>query len=175
MAIYIVVAIGTIATAILEIAISRTVLIVTISRVVLYAMVAWATLYAMAVMTTSHTCRTVARIAEVTTIPAIMHTEVLSVSRTEVASVVVVVAMCTMQVPSMSTTICSIEVRTSEVEVVTMWIYAVDAKVPVSCLPVQWAIEVRSSYVSIPLPVEEDIAQIEISALPISAKYIVAA
>ena len=91
MAIYIVVAIGTIATAILEIAIARTILVVTIARVVLYAIVARATLYAMAVMTTSHTCRTVARIAEVTTIPAIMHSKVLSVGRTEVASVVVVV------------------------------------------------------------------------------------
>ena len=175
MAIYIVVAIRVVAITILETAISRTILVVTIARVVLYAMVAWATLYAMAVMTTSHTCRTVARIAEVTTIPAIMHTEVLSVSRTEVTSVVIVVAMCAMQVPGMSTTICSIEVRTSEVEEITMRIYTVDAKVPVSSLPVQWAIEVRSSYISIPLPVEEDIAQIEISALPISAKYIVAA
>ena len=122
-----------------------------------------------------HAGRTVVWSAEVTTIPAIVHSKVLSVGRTEMTSVVVVVAMCTMQVPGMSTTICSIEVRTSEVEEITMWIYAVDAKVPVSSLPVQWAIEIRSSYVSIPLPVEEDIAQIEISALPISAKYIVAA
>jgi hypothetical protein len=170
-AIYVVAAIVIVAT----IDVAAAILVMTIARVVLYAMAAWATVDTMAVMTTSHTGRAVAWIAEVTTIPAIMHSKVLSVGRTEVTSVAVVVAMCTMQVPGMSTTICSIEVRTSEVEEITMRIYAVDAKVPVSSLPVQWAIEVRSSYVSIPLPVEEDIAQIEISALPISAKYIVAA
>jgi hypothetical protein len=155
--------------------IARVVLDATVVWTTLDAMVAWATLDTMAVMTTSHTCRTMARIAEVATIPAIVHSKVLSVGRTEMASVAIVVTMCAMQVPSMSTTICSIEVRTSEVEEVTMWIYAVDAKVPVSSLPIQWAIEVRSSNVSIPLPIKQDIAQIEISALPICAEYIVAA
>jgi hypothetical protein len=82
------------------------------------------------------------RIAEVSTIPAVMHTEVLSVSWTEVVSVSVVVATSAMDVPSMSTTVSSIEVRTSEVEEITMWIYTIYSKVPISSLPIQWTVEI---------------------------------
>ena len=88
------------------------------------------------VMTTSYACRAVTRIAEVSTIPAVMHTEVLSVSWTEVVSVSVVVATSAMDVPGMCATVGSIEVRTSEVEEVTMWIYAIYSKVPITCLPI---------------------------------------
>jgi hypothetical protein len=94
------------------------------------------------VMTTSYACRAVTRVAEVSTIPAVMHTEVLSASGTEVVSVSVVVTTSAMDVPSMSTTVGCIEVRTSEVEEVTMWIYAIYSKVPISCLPIKWTIEI---------------------------------
>ena len=83
-----------------------------------------------------------ARIAEVSTIPTIMHTEVLSVSRAEVISVSVVVAMCAMDVPSMSTTIGSVKMRTSKVEIVTMRVTEVDSEVPISSLPIEWTIEI---------------------------------
>ena len=64
-------------------------------------------------------------IAEVTTIPAVVHTEVLVSGGTEVLSVVIVVPMSTMHVPGMSATIGSIESRTSEIEVVTVRITAI--------------------------------------------------
>ena len=55
--------------------------------------IAWTALYAMTVMmTTSYACRAVTRVAEVATVPAIMHTEVLSVNRAEVLSASIVVA-----------------------------------------------------------------------------------
>ena len=76
-------------------------------------------------------------VAEVTAIPAVVHTEVIPVvSRTVVIPVSVVVSMTAMSVPGVSTTIGGIEVWTPEVEVVTMRIAAIDAEVPVTSLPV---------------------------------------
>ena len=66
----------------------------------------------------------------------------------------VIVTISTMNVPSVSTAIGGIEVRTSKEEIVTMRITAIDAEVPVTCLPVEWAIEIAGCYVGIPLPVE---------------------
>lgn len=125
-----------------------------------------------AIWSCCHAGRTVVWSAEVTTIPAIVHAEVLSVRRTEVLPVSVVVTMSPMNVPGMSTTIGGIEVWTSEEEIVTMRITAINAEVPVACIPVEWAIEVAGCYVGVPLPVEQDIAEIEISALPIGAEHI---
>ena len=82
------------------------------------------------------------RVAEVSTIPSIMHPEVLSASRTEVVPVSVVVTTSAMDVPSMPTTVGCIEVRTTEVEEVTMWIYAIYSKVPITCLPIKWTVEI---------------------------------
>ena len=127
---------------------------------------------ATAIRSGCHAGRAVVRSAEVTTIPAIMHAEVLSVGCTEVLPVAVVVTMSPMNVPGMSSTIGGIEVRTSEEEIVTMRIAAIDAEVPVACLPVEWAIEVAGCQVGVPLPVEQDIAEIEISALPIGAEHV---
>ena len=98
------------------------------------------------------------RTPEITTVPAVVHTEVLSVNRAEVVSAAIVVAVCTMQVPSVSAAIGCIEVRTSKVEVVTMRITAIDAEVPVACLPIEWTIELGCSHISLPLPVKQNIA-----------------
>jgi hypothetical protein len=103
-----------------------------------------------------------------------MHADVLSVM-TIVAAVSVVVAMATYSVPGMGTTIGVIEVRTSEVEVVTVGITGIDAEVPVTGVPVQRTIEIGCCYEGIPLPVEQDIAQIEITALPVGPVHIVTA
>ena len=106
----------------------------------------------------SHMGRAVAWVAIVTTIPAIVHTYMLSVWGTEVISESVVVSMASMTVPSMTTTIGSVEVRTSKVEVVTVWVTTVDTEVPVTSLPVQRTIEVTCCNISVPLPVEQDVA-----------------
>ena len=119
-----------------------------------------------------HAGRAMARSTEVTPVPAIVHAEVLSGRRTEVLPVSVVVTMSPMNVPGMSATIGGIEVWTSEEEIVTMRIATIDAEVPIACIPVEWAIEVAGCYVGVPLPVEQDIAEIEIPALPVGTEHI---
>ena len=104
-----------------------------------------------------------------------MHADVLSVRGTEVVAMTVIVAVAADSVPGMGTTIGDIEVRTPEVEVVAMRIAGVDAKVPVACIPVQRTVEIGCCDESIPLPVEQDIAQVEITTLPVGAVHVVAA
>ena len=94
---------------------------------------------------------------EVTTIPTVVHAEVLSVGGTVVVAVTVIVAVSANSVPGMGTTIGDIEVRTSEVEIVTVRITGIDAEVPVTSVPVQRTIEIRGCNEGIPLPVEQDI------------------
>ena len=72
----------------------------------------------------------------VTAIPAVQHAEVCASYQAIVVAVVIVVAVATVQVPGMSTSVGGIECRTSEVEVVAMRIAGIDAEVPVACAPV---------------------------------------
>jgi hypothetical protein len=51
-------------------------------------------------------------------------------------TIAVVVAVAAMQMPGMSTSIGCIECRTSEVEIITVWIAGIDAEVPITCAPV---------------------------------------
>ena len=73
----------------------------------------------------------------------------------------------------MSTSIGGIEMWASEVEVVTPRVVAIDAEVPIACLPVEWAIEIGGCDECVPLPVEQNVAQIEVTALPIGTKHVV--
>ena len=126
-------------------------------------------------VTSSDSCRAVTvATTELTTIPAVLHADVLSVM-TIVAAVSVIIAMATYSVPGMGTTIGVIEVRTSEVEVVTVGITGIDAEVPVTGVPVQRTIEIGCCHEGIPLPVEQDITQVEITALPVGSIHIVTA
>ena len=75
-------------------------------------------------------------VTEVTAIPAVVHAEVCASGRTEVVAVVIVVAVGTMQVPGMSTSVGGIECGASKVKVVAVWIAGIDTKVPVACAPV---------------------------------------
>jgi hypothetical protein len=72
----------------------------------------------------------------------------------------VIIATSAMRVPGMSTAVGGIEVRASEVEIVTVWVTAIDAEVPVTCLPVKRAVEIGGCHKGVPLPVEEYIAEI---------------
>ena len=112
---------------------------------------------------------------ELTAVPTVVHAHMLSSRCAEVLAVAIVVTTISMNMPGMSATIGGIEVRTSEVEVVTMRIAGIDAEVPVACLPVEGTVEIAGCNEGIPLPVEKDIAQIEVATLPIYTKYIVAA
>ena len=123
-------------------------------------------------MTASHTGRAVAWSAEVATIPTVVHTDVVVVMGTIVVAVSVVVAVSAMTVPGMPAVIGGIEVRTSEVEIVPMRVAQIDAEVPVASLPVEWAIEIAGGHEGVPLPVEQDIAHIEVTTLPVGAEHI---
>ena len=112
---------------------------------------------------------------EVTTVPTIVHTDMLSVRAMEVVTMAVIVAVSAYSVPGVCTMIGVIEVRTSEVEVVTVWVTGIDAEMPVAGVPVQRTIEIGSCDEGIPLPVKQDIAQVEITALPVGSIHIVTA
>ena len=108
-----------------------------------------------------HTGGTVARTTVVSTIPTVMHTYVMViVMGTIVVAVAVIVAVTAMTVPGMTSAIGHIEVRISEVEIVTVRVAEIDAEVPVACLPVEWAVEIGGCHKGVPLPVEEYIAEI---------------
>ena len=87
-------------------------------------------------MSTMSSYRSSVMATVVTAIPAVQHAEVCASYRAIVVAVVIVVAMATVQVPGMSTSVGGIECRTSEVEVVAMRIAGIDAEVPVACAPV---------------------------------------
>ena len=113
--------------------------------------------------------------AEVSAVPTVVHADVLSVWGTEVLAMAVIVAVSAYSVPGVGTMIRVVEMRTSEIEVVTVWVTGIDAEVPITGVPVQRTIEIRSCDEGIPLPVKQDIAQIEITALPIGSVHIVTA
>ena len=77
--------------------------------------------------------------------------------------------------PAVSATIGDIKGGTSEVEVVAVRIARIDAEVPVACVKEQGTVEIGGCAVEIPLPRVENIAQVEVAALPVGAKHIVLA
>jgi hypothetical protein len=87
-------------------------------------------------------------------------------------TVAIVIAAIAMDMPGVSATIADIEVRCSEIEVVTVRIAGVDAEVPVACFPVEGTVEIAGCQEGIPLPVEKDITQIEVATLPVDAKHV---
>ena len=119
--------------------------------------------------------RTVTVATVVTTVPTVVHTEVLSVRGVEVFAVAVIIAVSAYSVPGVVATISVIEMRTSEVEVVTVRVTGVNAEVPVAGVPVQRTIEIGCCEEGIPLPVKQDIAQVEVTALPVGTIYVVIA
>ena len=115
----------------------------------------------------------VASVTIVSSVPAVTHTYVAIVVAMEVVAVSVVVAVSAMTMPGVSAAISGIEVRTSEVEIVTVRIACIDCEVPVSCDPVEGAVEVGSRDKGVPLCLQQDIAHIEVTALPIDTINIV--
>ena len=87
----------------------------------------------------------------------------------------VIVAASAVHVPAVATAIGGIEVRATEVEVVTVRIAGVDGKVPVAGVPVERTVEVSGCAEEIPLPGVEDVAQVEVAALPVGTEHIVVA
>jgi hypothetical protein len=128
----------------------------------------------MSIVMTCDAGRAVAWATEIATVPTVVHAEMLSVRGAEVVSMSMIVTMSAYTMPGMCAMIGHIEVRTTEVEVVTMWITTIDTEVPVTSLPIEWTIEIGGCYKGVPLPLEQDIAQIEVTTLPIGSEHIVA-
>ena len=110
----------------------------------------------------------------VATLVAVVHSEVLVARPSDGCERATVIPRATaISVPSVSTAINRVEARHSEVEVGAVRIAGIDAEVPVATAPVQRTIEISGVEVHSVLPVEEDIAQVEIAALPVDAVKVV--
>ena len=101
-----------------------------------------------------------------------MHPEVFHMRPPIHLTVSIVIPMSPMQMPRMTTPVRCIEVRSSEVEIVTVRIAHVHPEVPVPGIPVQWAVEIARCDIRVPLPVEQDIAQVQVSALPVGTVHV---
>jgi len=87
----------------------------------------------------------------------------------------IVVSSSAYYVPGMSTTIAGIEHGASEVEVVAMRITGVNAEVPETITPVEWAIEIAGCTECLPLPVQQNVTHIQVSTLPVVPIHIIVA
>ena len=129
-----------------------------------------ATASAFQLLTALSTLEVSAVVTVITTIITVAHTEAMLIVTTMVSSTVgasVIIAMTTVHPPAVSTMIGQVEMRASEVEEGTVRIAGIDAEVPVTCLPVEWTVEIGCCTVCTVLPVEEDIAQVEVTTSPI--------
>ena len=64
----------------------------------------------------------------------------------------------TIHVPAVSASVYGVEVRTSEEIVVSARVSCIDAEVPITSIPVEWAVEVCSVQIGSVLPVEKYVA-----------------
>ena len=87
----------------------------------------------------------------------------------EVRAVVMVIAVSTVHSPAVSTSVGNIHRWSGEVVERASRISCVDAEVPAPSVPVERTEEVRSSSESVPLPVEQDVAKVEIASCPVVA------
>ena len=115
-------------------------------------------------------------IAVVAAVKTIAHSETVVVAAMTVSGTIgasVIPTTSTVHTPAVSTVVGKVEVWPSEIEIGAVRVTGVDAEVPVACAPVEGAIEVRGIQIQTILPIEEDIAQVEITALPIDAIEVV--
>lgn len=75
--------------------------------------------------------------------------------------------------PAVTSAVHGVEVRCAEIEVVTVWVAGVHAEVPIACVPIEWTIEISGVAVHAVLPVEQNVTQIQIAALPVESEQVV--
>ena len=108
----------------------------------------------------------------VVTVVALAHAKVVVAvidGRAEVVATSVVVAAATVDVPGVTTAIAHVEAGASEVEEVAYSVAGIDAEVPATGVPVERTEEIGCGLEGFPLPRIEDIAQIEVTTLPVDA------
>ena len=129
-------------------------------------------------ITDARTSVLMAPVIEVAAIPAVQHAKMRAsrcMGRAEVVAMAVIITLPANDVPGMSAPIGGIEYRSSEEEVVAVRVACIYGKVPETVAPVEWAIEVGGCAEGFPLPVEQDIAQVQVPMLPIGPEHIVTA
>jgi hypothetical protein len=102
-----------------------------------------------------NTCRTTSSVVSVVaTIPTVAHSYVMvTLSHCAIMTMTSFVpASASIMAPTVSAAIGSIEVWTTEVEVVTTWVMDIDSEVPVTSLPIEWTVEIGGCTEQIPLP-----------------------
>ena len=131
------------------------------------------------VVATRYAGRATTASAIVATVPSVAHAAVTVASTgnvgTELVATVLIEATASVHAPAVSATVGDVEVWTSEVEVVAARIAGIDAEVPVASLPEQGTVEIGCGAESLPLPGIENVAQVQVAALPIGAEHIVTA
>ena len=111
--------------------------------------------------------------SEISTAEAVLHSHVMIASTTSAKITAMIVGTSAVHTPAVSTTIDAIENWASEEEIVAMRIAGIDAEVPVTCIPVEGAIEVAGCDKRAILPVEQNVAQVEIALLPVDSIEVV--
>jgi hypothetical protein len=82
-------------------------------------------------------------------------------------------AAASVHAPAVTAPVRGVEVRVTEVEVVAARIAGIDTEVPHTIDPCQRTVEIAGGAERIPLPVQQDVAQVQVAALPIGAIYVV--
>lgn len=75
--------------------------------------------------------------------------------------------------PAVAPTVHGVKVRCTKIKVVTVWIAGVHTEVPIACVPVERAIEITGIAVHAVLPIEQNVTQIQVAALPIESEQVV--
>ena len=73
----------------------------------------------------------------------------------------------------MASTVHGVKVRCTEIEVVTVWIAGVHTEVPIACVPIKRAIKIGGVAVHAVLPIEQNVTQVQVAALPVEAVQVV--
>ena len=111
----------------------------------------------------------------VATIVTVSHAHMMvsgaSWRRTPVATVIPRVTAVV--VPAVTAIIAIVEVRATEIVVVAIGVAGIDAEVPVTCVPIEWTVEVTGCTIGRILPVEQNITEIKVTMRPIGSIQVV--
>lgn len=75
--------------------------------------------------------------------------------------------------PAVTSAVHGVEAWCTEIEVVTVWIAGIHTEVPIACVPVEWTIEITGVAVHAILPIEQNVTQVQVAALPVEAVQVV--
>ena len=78
-------------------------------------------------------------------------------------------------VPAVTAIVAIVEVRTTEIVVVAIGVAGIDAEVPVTCVPVEGAIEVAGCAICCILPIEQNITEVKVTMRPVGSIQVVVA